>query len=567
MPFFLHRVVGQETQLQRVRGETLLIGRGTGAQLRFPEDASVDLEHALIRQDEKGYLLVDQGSVTGTYLNGQAIERARLSDDDRIEIGGYQLRVQIAHKEDPLFLHVRPVAAPEPLPSGISTRKVSAETARTVTAMAPPAAAPAAAAPAGTEAGAAPTPRRIDYAAAYALKRPGVGKASLSLLGLAAAAVAAWVAFAAAPATTRPGPVSDAHAAVGLGADCARCHAPWRGVVAQRCEACHAGPEHQPTQAFEPPCGGCHNEHRRLPRLARVGDEQCVTCHRELTLAGGGEPRVARRITGFDDHPDFRPPTDADPLRLNHALHLKPGLRGPEGPVQLECEDCHAFDAASDRILPVTFEQHCQSCHDLHFDDRFPDRQAPHGDPEAVVLGIFGAFAGGGESLTGLSDAEVRSLIFSGRGGGLAVDERVRRQAFTAADHLLRHRCTLCHVMEITSVREVRMEEPAIPAVWLEGARFSHGPHRLLACTDCHGAAAESRRTADVLIPVIAACTPCHGSAGQARAPEERVPTTCVTCHHYHARTAAGWEATLAGRPPGRGPAGEGGAESPEAGR
>ena len=95
MPFFLHRVVGQETQLQRVQGEILLIGRGTGAQPRFPQDGSVDLEHALIRQDEKGYLLVDQGSVTGTYLNGQAIERARLSDDDRIEIGGHQLRVQI----------------------------------------------------------------------------------------------------------------------------------------------------------------------------------------------------------------------------------------------------------------------------------------------------------------------------------------------------------------------------------------------------------------------------------------------------------------------------------------
>jgi FHA domain/Cytochrome c7 and related cytochrome c len=552
VPFFVHRVVGSETQLQRVRGDTLLIGRGTGAHLRFPDDAAVELEHAVIRQDPKGFLLHDEGSVTGTYLNGRAIETARLSNEDRIEIGRYLLRVQISHPDDPLFLHVRPMAAavapapaPPPAAVDVSTRKVTPE------------ALPAAGGePTRPRPGPPPPPpvRRLDFAAAYRLRRSWVSKGSLSWLGLGAAAAVAFFAAAGDTAAPRPGPVSDAHANVGLGADCAACHAPWQGPAPARCERCHAGPRHQPEQAFDPPCGGCHSEHRRLPRLTAVGDAACLTCHRDLTLRDGGEPRVARRIDSFDDHPDFRLPADPDPLRLNHALHLKAGLRGPKGPAQLDCASCHVFDPESGTILPIRYEQHCQSCHDLAFDDRFPDTQAPHGPPAEVLRGIFGAYSQGRDALAGLSNEQIRGLIFSGRGGGLSFDERTRRQAFTAAEHVFRFRCTVCHVMEVRSVAEVRVEKPVIPTRWFTSARFSHRPHRQIPCTDCHGKAPASRATSDVLIPGISACVRCHGSGEAAVAPEERVPTGCVTCHTYHEKTAEGWKATLAGTLPGRAP-------------
>jgi hypothetical protein len=358
--------------------------------------------------------------------------------------------------------------------------------------------------------------------------------------------------------------VSVAHAAVGVGARCAECHLPWQGAAAERCERCHVGPEHQPTQAFEPACSDCHVEHRDLPRLARVSDGRCLACHRDLAVAGGGLPRVARRLTGFADHPDFRRREDRSPLKFGHERHLKPGLLGAgRRRVQLDCASCHAFDAERGEILPVAFEAHCQTCHDLAFDDRLPDQEAPHGPPDGVLTGILGAYARDREVLAALSPEELRRLIFGGSARlGLSFDERTRRLAFTAAEQMLRYRCTVCHQVELRSVVDARVAPPELPERWLLAARFSHGPHRLFACTDCHGAAAASRETAEVLLPGIAACQGCHGGAGsEAVAPESRGGSVCVTCHHYHDKSAAGWEATLPGR------VGPGDAADPAAGR
>lgn len=569
MPFFVHRTVGKEILLSRVDGDLLRIGRGTDADLRFHHDAAVDLAHAHIRQDEKGYLLVDEGSVTGTYLNGQAIEKARLSNEDRIGIGGQRLRVQLTHRSDPLFLHVT-ATAPEP-------------------AAAPPGA-PAAVAGGvgeGREVGGPPalSAPRVDYAAAYGLARRGwtkpllaVALAAVALVAVGRVVVKAWAGDGRA---ARPGPVSQAHAQLGLGADCAACHAPWRGVASARCEAegCHPkGLPHQQRQAWTPPCRDCHSEHRGLGLLARVADRQCLACHRDLTVAGGGEPRVARRTTGFGDHPEFRlPAVDQGTVGLNHQVHLKPDLRGSDGrPTQLDCSSCHVFEAGSGRILPLSFEEHCQACHDLIFDQRFPDTQAPHGSPDEVWDAIRDTYregAGGGESL---SDNEVRSRIFRRDRRLLPDDERIEQQAFPAADQLLRNRCKLCHRMEIVSVTDVEVAPPAIRQRWLEGARFSHRPHRSQPCGDCHTRAAESKATADVLIPGRQVCMPCHGEDGSevrrgAAEPPVAVPaagreggsqargsspTSCVTCHDYHPPEAPpGGEAQGAGEVGGAEPA------------
>jgi hypothetical protein len=285
--------------------------------------------------------------------------------------------------------------------------------------------------------------------------------------------------------------------------------------------------------------------------LARVTDGRCVACHQDLARRDGGEPRVARRITGFGDHPGFRPRQDATRLKLNHELHLKPGLLGPRRQrVQLDCASCHGFDAERGEILPVVFEQHCQGCHDLAFDDRLPEQQAPHGAPDEVLTGILGAYARDRDLLARLSPEELRRLIFGGSSRtGLSFDERTRRLAFTAAEQMLRYRCTVCHQVELRSVVDARVAPPAIPERWLEAARFSHGPHRLYECEDCHTTARGSRRTADLLLPDIGVCRRCHGGAGaEAVAEESRGPSGCVTCHPYHEKSKTGWEATLPGR-------------------
>lgn len=114
MPFVVQKIAGQQSTIVYVPGDVLRIGRGTNAELRF-DDVAVALEHAAIEPVEGGgYRLLDRGSATGTYLNGKPVREAQLSANDLINIGGYQIRVQITDPEDPLFLSVRssaPIAA------------------------------------------------------------------------------------------------------------------------------------------------------------------------------------------------------------------------------------------------------------------------------------------------------------------------------------------------------------------------------------------------------------------------------------------------------------------------
>ncbi|HEX4954419.1 MAG TPA: FHA domain-containing protein [Thermoanaerobaculia bacterium] len=522
MPFLLTRVDEGESEPRRVAGTSLGIGRGTDAHLRFADEA-VDLRHAVIGRDAQGFELLDLGSVSGTYLNGQPVEAARLAPGDRIGIGPFEISVE-------------PGADPSTL--GLTVRRLAPE------------AKPAA----GVAALAAP---KLDYAASYGLGRGGaLSKAALSLgaLGLATLAAVGVTAAALGGRSTlpRPGPVSSAHEAAGLAADCAACHAPFRGVVAALCEDCHAGPRHQAEQVGNPPCGGCHAEHRRLPELARVPDAVCTGCHGDLKLASGAAPKVARRLVTFDEHPDFRPKADPTVVRLNHALHLKPGLRDEAGrPEQLDCASCHAFDAEQGEILPLEFERHCQRCHNLAFDDRLPDREAPHGEAKEVVTGIFGIYAESSANLRGLTREQLRSRIFSSQQAVLSFDARLSRQTVTALDQVVRLKCSLCHGVELTSPLEPKVEPPAIPRKWLLGAKFSHGTHRLSPCGDCHEGAAASRASGDVLVPGITPCLDCHGvAAAGTGAAKAAGASACVTCHPYHEKTAqGGWEATL---PPGR---------------
>lgn len=512
MPFVILSTVAGVPERLELPGPHCGIGRGTGCDLRLAEDSTVDLEHCRISEDEHGYELADLGSLTGTYVNGEKVETVRLAHGDKIGVGGFELAAELGPSG--LVLRLRGAAS-----SFITVASASAK------APAPPA--------------------PIDYAAAYALARPGLlNKAALSFAVFAACALGASVvgALVLAGRTTlpRPGPVSTAHAAVDLGITCASCHAPFRGAASARCESCHQGPEHQARQASAPACGSCHFEHRRLSRLAEVPDGRCAECHRELEVKGGGEPRVARSLLSFDDHPEFQPKADATPLFFNHAVHLKPGLPVEGGNrVTLTCDSCHAFNAERGEILPVSFDQHCQKCHALLFDDRFPP--ARHGEPQRVVKEVLGAFAGDPAGASRLSGDDLRRLIFGQRSGGLAYDEATRRQALVAADQLFRHQCTRCHRIEVVNALRVEVQPVRPPGGWLPGARFSHGPHRLVACTECHASAAASRRTADVLIPAKAACVACHGAG-------KEVATGCVTCHHYHEKSAAGWEATLPAR-------------------
>jgi hypothetical protein len=74
----------------RVEGEGVLLGRHPEADI-FLSDITVSREHARIVKEDEGYFLYDNGSLNGTYLNRQEIERAVLNDEDEIQIGKFKI--------------------------------------------------------------------------------------------------------------------------------------------------------------------------------------------------------------------------------------------------------------------------------------------------------------------------------------------------------------------------------------------------------------------------------------------------------------------------------------------
>ena len=72
------------------QGERTTIGRSPDCDI-FLDDVTVSRKHAVLVRDEDGYLIVDQGSLNGTFLNRRRIESGRLEHGDELQIGKYRL--------------------------------------------------------------------------------------------------------------------------------------------------------------------------------------------------------------------------------------------------------------------------------------------------------------------------------------------------------------------------------------------------------------------------------------------------------------------------------------------
>src|SRR5215210_7072834 len=164
MSFVIQRVTGRQISLSEVRTDVLRIGRGTNAELRS-DNPAVALEHAIVELDAAGYKITDKGSITGTYVNGKPVETARLAKGDVIEIGDLKVDVQVADPAKPLFLRIvtkpkRAVSQAAPI-----IEEDDAPVAAPATGGGPPIRAP-----------------RVDYAAAYRLRRTYLTKLTLAAL-------------------------------------------------------------------------------------------------------------------------------------------------------------------------------------------------------------------------------------------------------------------------------------------------------------------------------------------------------------------------------------------------
>jgi hypothetical protein len=81
---------GREGEQIPLAGDLITIGRNPDSHL-FLDDVTVSRHHARLVRDATGFVLEDQNSLNGTYVNRKRVERHHLVDGDELQIGKYKL--------------------------------------------------------------------------------------------------------------------------------------------------------------------------------------------------------------------------------------------------------------------------------------------------------------------------------------------------------------------------------------------------------------------------------------------------------------------------------------------
>lgn len=550
MTFILQWLDGTAVSLQRVEGSELRIGRGTDAQIRS-DNVAVALTHAVIETAGDEYVVDDQGSITGTYVNERTVDRHTLRKGDRIEIGDLRLTVQEASGGKPLFLRIeRTVRSARG--AGLMRGMDEQDPAETLSR------------------GSVIVSRALDYDRKYSIRRRLLSRRSLGWLALLVTAlIVAQLLTGRKEEAFMPGGLSAAHASavtvdgrrVIEADDCHACHVAFEGPSNALCEGCHQQAFHQMGTADAGDCAACHTEHRSLESLTTVSDRFCVECHDDLS-EHGEDFTVARSVSAFGaNHPEFqflvdrennvRIPAgdpalmtaDPNPLKFDHECHLSGDCRTrPPQPGSREtlvedisCASCHELDLNRGSFDAITFDAHCSRCHVLTFDNRFD--ALPHGLPLEAVAGIVANAYGGTAPLLRADPSDVGRIVSRSTGESPASASRAVR----VAQRTIQARCEECHELEGGQV-----QKPATFATLLPEMRtFDHAVHLSssmdLTCVTCHIGISSSSSSATYSMPTTAQCTSCHGGEVVAR------PTglaACSTCHYYHDLTrqhGGGW--------------------------
>ena len=87
----LHRDGQPPLELQ---GERAMVGRDKGCDVQI-DDPSVSRRHVAFERRGGDWLVVDQGSVNGSFLDGKRVGEAPLRDGQRLRLGSVELRVEI----------------------------------------------------------------------------------------------------------------------------------------------------------------------------------------------------------------------------------------------------------------------------------------------------------------------------------------------------------------------------------------------------------------------------------------------------------------------------------------
>jgi hypothetical protein len=80
---------GRAGEMFPLDGETT-IGRSPDCGI-FLDDVTVSRKHAVLRDRDGNFLIEDQGSLNGTFVNRKRVESAQLDDGDEVQVGKYRL--------------------------------------------------------------------------------------------------------------------------------------------------------------------------------------------------------------------------------------------------------------------------------------------------------------------------------------------------------------------------------------------------------------------------------------------------------------------------------------------
>ncbi len=70
--------------------ERTTIGRHPESDI-FLDDVTVSRRHAIVSQQGRGMVVEDNGSLNGTYVNGERVERRELATGDELQIGRFKV--------------------------------------------------------------------------------------------------------------------------------------------------------------------------------------------------------------------------------------------------------------------------------------------------------------------------------------------------------------------------------------------------------------------------------------------------------------------------------------------
>ncbi len=531
-----------QTEIKSSQFDTfpIVIGRG-GASAILLESKLVSLEHVSIQVSDNVPYVYDLDSSSGVFLNNAKIVNARLKTGDILKLSDISIAVEIENNEIHLTeerrddLDVDPEEQANKLVTALSIESHI------------------------------PTLRNL------CLGFAGIVAILFFILPVIGVNKGSW----------SSGPISNNHKMIEQ--DCSACHEKaFHAVPDSKCMSCHVMTDHSPTlprlisanEDLDISCATCHTEHNGNHHLVDQASALCSSCHGDITNINP-ETKL-ENIDSFDSHPQFKASirkdsegkefarisledreslTDPTPIKLNHKVHLEKGIRGPEGEVDLNCSDCHRLGKDRKVIEPISFERDCKSCHPLSFDDRLPNKEVPHGDPNLVYSYLYAEYAklalGGGSSPKEDEEFNVR------RKPGFTVEREtskvvtftksnISKESRSAEEQLFtKTACQLCHVSVEVSIENkdvnfdgtqsrFKLLTPEIPSKWFPASTFSHGAHDEVQCESCHNLAthsvAESTSTKDLFLPGIETCQECHS----ATASSGFIKSNCVMCHSYH---------------------------------